>query len=112
MQWKLVVKTAGMYKTSIEYACSEKSVGHPISIKCGEQIVNNSFKNSFKSKYIEDYEQVPREVEADEQTWAIQEIGKIYLQKGPQNIELFTPKNSTNKDQIAEVKSLILDYTY
>ncbi|MFT6021648.1 MAG: hypothetical protein ACI9CQ_004458 [Saprospiraceae bacterium] len=58
------------------------SVGIPINIQSGTQQLKSAIDHAFTTKFVEDYGQVPRTVEADEQTWATQELGVIQLEKG------------------------------
>jgi arylsulfatase A len=107
MSWQLDVVAGGTYKVSLQYACPATSVGIPISIQSGTQQLKSAIDHAFTTKFVEDYEQVPRTVEADEQTWTTQELGVIQLKKGLQEVQLFA--QMVKEAGIAEVKAVILE---
>ena len=79
----------------------------PIIIQANDKRLDSAIKKSFSSKFVEDYEQVARIVEADEQTWATQELGTITLHKGTQQLKLFAPLQQASS--LADVKEVILE---
>ncbi len=107
MYWNLKVETSGQYKVSLQYACPTTSVGVPIGLLANSHQLESSIKKPFSSTYVEDFEQVDRIVEADEQTWATQELGTITLDKGEQRLKLFA--DIQQAESFAEVKAVILE---
>ena len=107
MYWNLNVVADGSYKVSLKYACPDSSVGVPITIQANNERLDSSIRKAFSSKFIDDYEQVARIVEADEQTWATQELGNITLNKGAQQLKLYA--GSQQSSSLADIKAIILE---
>ncbi len=107
MYWNLNVVADGSYQVSLKYACPATSVGIPITIQANNKHLDSSIRKAFSSEFVDDYEQVDRLVEADEQTWATQELGVISLNKGTQRLKLFASHQQASS--LADVKAIILE---
>ena len=106
MFWHLDVVAEGQYKAQLEYTAPKASIGTKLTISANDQLLTWKIDEAFTPQFVEDFEQYPRKVEADEQTWKIKEIGQIALNKGQQKIKLSA--SEIKGKSIGEVKSIRL----
>lgn len=107
MYWNVKVANPGTYQVKIQYAAEEGHLGSQLIVQSGTNTTSGTLNKAHTPVEIDALEQVQRQVEAIDQTWAVLDAGTIPLNQGVQKIALFAKDIKNNK--VGELKSIILE---
>ena len=106
MFWKLNSVEQGSYSVHLKYTAAQEGVGTKVQIHSALNTLTASVDAPFTPEVIPNQDIVPREAEAKDQSWGMQELGIIKIPQGRSILKMNALQ--INGDGITEVKGLIL----
>lgn len=105
--WKIAVANTGIYKVSLKYSCKPANVGAKIHLMNEDQLLTTQMNTAFVPNIRPSQELANRGYSAYDQDWGLIELGKIKLNSGLQQVQLFATE--IRNGEVGECKGLILE---
>ncbi|WP_245877996.1 arylsulfatase [Spirosoma fluviale] len=105
--WDVVVERPGSYQLSLQYTAPDAARGTILTLTTNKQTLQQTINRSFDPPLKPSPDRIPRK-EVYEKAWAWLPLGRLELPSG--NHRILLRATSVPKEQVAEVKALLLTF--